>query len=203
MVVQPVGPLPASTYWRRRLVLLVVLLLVVFVAKSCVGGGGSSPTGAGSHPTPSATTHPTRTASPRPTTTRATGPVTCADSALTLTPSTDAPQYTVGATVRVTVTVKNVSAVGCRRDLGGGALEVLVYSGPDRIWSSDDCSSDKGSSVQTLAPGGSLQTTVSWAGKRSARGCTGSKAEAKPGTYTVRARLGTLHSGATVFRLRS
>jgi hypothetical protein len=202
MVLQPVGPQPASTYWRRRLLLLVVLVLVVLGAKSCVGGG-SSPTGAGSHPTPSVTTHPTRTASPRPSATRATGPVTCPDSALTLTPTTDVPQYTVGSTVRVTVTVKNVSSAGCRRDLGGGALEVLVYSGPDRIWSSDDCASDQGRSVQTLPPGGSLQTTVSWAGKRSARGCTGSKAQAKPGTYTVRARLGTLHSGATVFRLHS
>jgi hypothetical protein len=204
MVLQPRGPLPASTYWRRRLVLLVVLLLLVLFVRSQLGGGGSSPTVAASHPShpsPSASARPTTTASPRPTSSRPTGPVSCPDSALTLTPSTDARQYAAGATVRVTVTVKNVSSVPCHRDLGGDALEVLVYSGTDRIWSGDDCAADKGVSVQTLPAGGTLETRVSWSGKRSAPGCAGEHPAAKPGTYTVRARLGTLRSGASVFRL--
>ncbi|MDT7539009.1 MAG: hypothetical protein QOI82_2594, partial [Actinomycetota bacterium] len=36
MALQPVGPLPASTYWRRRLLLLVVLVIVLLVLlKAC------------------------------------------------------------------------------------------------------------------------------------------------------------------------
>ena len=101
------------------------------------------------------------------------------------------------------VAVRNASQVACRRDLGGRALEVQVFSGADRIWSSDDCSADTARSVQLLAPGKTLQTTVSWAGTRSRPGCTGPRAEAQAGTYTVRARLGTLRSPASVFRITS
>ena len=202
-MLQPVGPLPASTYWRRRLVLLAVLVLLLLVAKSCVGGGakgtGATPQPTGS-PRPSATA--TQTPSPRPTAVR-TAPVTCRDGALTLATSSDAKQYTVGATPRLTVTVKNVSGSACTRDLGGGAVEVLVYSGADRIWSSDDCGADEGVSVQTLTAGASLETSVLWPGKRSAKGCPTDRPAAKPGTYTVRARVGTLRSTVTVFRLTS
>jgi hypothetical protein len=201
MVLHPVGPLPASTYWRRRLVLLLLLVALALVARSCVADG-SDKKNASANPTPSVSSRATQQPTPRPSVTRAAGPVTCADSALTLTASTDAPQYPAPSTVKITLTVKNVSSSTCRRDLGNGVLEVLVHSGADRIWSSDDCATDKGVAVQTLRPGASLETTVSWSGKRSARGCTGSKADARPGTYTVRARVGTLRSAVIVFRLR-
>lgn len=204
MVLHPVGPLPASTYWRRRLVLLVGLVVLALLLRSCAGG---SPKPAAHRTTPSAT--PSPSASPRatpsatasPTPTRAAGPLTCADAALTLSAAPAAPTAPAGSTVRFTLTVKNTGSVACRRDLGGGALEVLVYSGNDRIWSSDDCGTDKSVSVQPLPAGGSLQSGVSWLGKRSARGCPKDQPVARPGTYTVRARVGTLRSGASVFRL--
>ncbi|HTL24248.1 MAG TPA: hypothetical protein VL281_09485 [Mycobacteriales bacterium] len=200
MVLHPVGPLPASTYWRRRLVLLVGIVVLVLLLRSCVGGG-AKPVSHGSTPTPtptaSASSHPSPTATP----TRAAGPLACPDTSLTLTAVPGTPTAPAGSTVRFTLTVRNTGSVACRRDLGGGALEVLVYSGTDRIWSSDDCSTDKGRSVQTLAAGGSLESTVSWAGKRSAAGCPKDEPVARRGTYTVRARLGTLRSGRSVFRL--
>jgi hypothetical protein len=196
MVLHPVGPLPASTYWRRRLVLLVVLVAVVLLVRSCAGGGSEKAGGAASPtPTPVVTHSPT----PAPTAPPAAGPVGCSDKALTLTTSTDAGQYGVGATPRITLTVKNVSAAACRRDLG--SLELTVYSGPDRIWASDDCAPRAGVSVQTLGAGATLQTTKTWNGKRSARGCAGDRAQAKSGTYTVRAHVGTLVSTVSVFRI--
>lgn len=201
MVLHPVGPLPTSTYWRRRLVLLASLVLVVLLTRSCVGGGAEKRTG--THPTPSPTVGVTHSPTPRPTGTGAAGPVSCRDGALTLTTSTDAGQYKVGATPRITLTVTNVSAHSCRRDLGDGALTVLVYSGSDRIWSSDDCSTAKGVSLQTLSTGARLQTTTTWNGKRSAPGCGGSKAQARPGTYTVRAKIDTLESTTSVIRISS
>jgi hypothetical protein len=203
MVLHPVGPLPASTYWRRRLVLLVGLVVLVLLVRSCAGGGGGKPVSHGSTPTPgpTATPTPTRSASPRPSPSAAAGPVVCPDGVLTLTAAPATPTAPAGTTLRFTLTVKNTGAVACRRDLSGGALEVLVYSGADRIWSSDDCSTDKGHSVQTLPAGGSLESSVSWAGKRSARGCPKDQPVARRGTYTVRARVGTLRSGVSVFRL--
>ncbi|HUR13381.1 MAG TPA: hypothetical protein VM097_02685 [Mycobacteriales bacterium] len=199
MVLHPVGPLPASTYWRRRLVLLAGIVVLLLLVKSCAGDDPTPrPRDSGS-PAPSvtATTGP----SPRPSPTRAAGPVTCGDRALGLTAAAVPSTAPAGSSVRFTVTVTNTSKAACRRDLGGGALEVLVYSGTDRIWSSDDCGTDTSVSVQRLQPGGSLESTVSWSGKRSARGCPASHPEARPGTYTVRARIGTLRSASNVFRL--
>lgn len=202
MVLHPVGPLPASTYWRRRLVLLVGLVVLVLLLRSCTGGS-PKPAAHRTTPSPTATPSATPSASPSagPSPTHAAGPLTCPDAALTLSAAPAAPTAPAGSTVRFTLTVKNTGAVACRRDLGGGALEVLVYSGNDRIWSSDDCGTDKSVSVQELPAGGSLQSGVSWLGKRSARGCPAGQLVARPGTYTVRARVGTLRSGASVFRL--
>jgi hypothetical protein len=195
MALHPVGPLPASTYWRRRLVLLLGIVLVVLLVRSLLPDGG----GKDRLTSPTPTTTPTRTASPRPTAPSAPG--TCRDAALTLTVAPDAGQHVAGRPVRMTVTVKNVSSAACKRDLGGRVLEVLVRSGDDRIWSSDDCSTDHASSVQLLRAGASLETTVTWPGRRSARGCPTPATESRPGTYTVRARLGTLRSPAAVLRL--
>jgi hypothetical protein len=206
MVLHPVGPLPASTYWRRRLVLLAVLLVLLVLARSCVSGGGQTPaSGPGASPTPtarttsSATPRQTPRQTPRPTPTRPTGTATCADARLQLTTESDAGEYRVGATPRFTVTVRNTGSVACRRDLG--PLEVVVKSGNDRIWSSTDCAPKATTAVQRLGPGASLQTTKTWDGKRSAPGCQGTRTEAKPGTYTVRAAIGSLTSTVTVLRL--
>ena len=200
MVLHPVGPLPVATYWRRRLVLLVALVVLLLVARSCVGGGADR---SGTTPTPTPTVRTTHSPSPRPSPTRAAGPVACDDGALELTTATDAKQYQAGATPRITLTVKNVSSATCRRELGDSALEVLVYSGSDRIWSSDDCNAQPGTAVQALRPGATLETTKTWDGKRSAQGCSDPRREASPGTYTVRAHVGTLTSKISVFRISS
>jgi hypothetical protein len=39
MALHPVGPLPASTYWRRRLVLLLGIVLVVLLVRSLLPDG--------------------------------------------------------------------------------------------------------------------------------------------------------------------
>jgi hypothetical protein len=197
MALHPVGPLPASTYWRRRLVLLVALVLLVLVVKSVLGGGGGGTPKAA--PEPSGTPRPTHSATPRPTPTSASGPVECRDSVLQLTTASDAASYPVGTSPRFTVTVKNTSKVTCRRDLG--PLQLVVKSGDDRIWASTDCAPKATRALQGLGPGGSLQTTKTWDGKRSKPGCTGARSEVRPGTYTVRATVGSLTSTVTVFKV--
>jgi hypothetical protein len=202
MALHPVGPLPPSTYWRRRAVLLVGVLVLLLVVRSCASGGGARKTSAKPKVTPRPTA--TRSVGPLPTRTSAppvaTGPL-CADSALTLTGTTDAPTYGLGATPRLTLTVKNTSATACRRDLGSAAVELLVYSGPDRIWSSQDCSPGTGVSPVTLAPGGTQAVVRTWPGKRSKPGCTGTQAAAQPGTYKVVVRVGTLRTDGDFFRI--
>lgn len=202
MVMHPVGPLAPATYWRRRALLLALLVVLVLVLRSCVGGDDPKRTaGAGNSPTPTHSVTRTVAPSTAPSPARPNGPVTCSDAALRLTTRTDARSYATDVRPRITLTVTNVSRSTCRRDLGGRALEVLVYSGEDRIWSSDDCSTDTTAAVQTLKAGQVLESTVTWARTRSAKGCPTGRPEARPGTYVVRARLGTLQGERTAFQL--
>lgn len=199
MALHPVGPLPASTYWRRRAVLLLGLLVLLLLARSCAGGGPPNRR-AVVKPTPT----PTRSVAPAPV--RTTPPAAaglCADTDLEITTSTDAPTYALGTSPKLTLAIKNTTPAACRRDLGSGAVELLVYSGADRVWSSDDCGLGKGVTLTTLTPGGSEAVVVRWSGKRSAPGCSGSKEQAKAGTYRVVARAGTLRKEGAVFRFRA
>lgn len=220
MVVQPVGPLPASTYWRRRAVLLGVLLLLLVLLRA-VTGGGSTPTAApGAGPTPSGNASaqpgpskavpsgtPRKAAgSGRPTssstaTSSPTAAGTCRDAALSVVAGADAPSYPVGSSPLLSVTVRNTGTVPCRRDLGSGAVELLVFSGPDRIWSSNDCSSSTASDPVLLVPGASRTVKLSWSGKRSMPGCAGDRAQALAGTYRVTGRAGSLRRAGGSFQL--
>lgn len=209
MVLQPVGPLPAATYWRRRLVLLLGVVVLLLLARSCAGGGGK-PQAHTTTPTPSASPTATvaalATATPAPSpTARPVAAGTCPDSVLRVTATTDAKDYPVGTSPRFTVTVTNTSSTPCRRDLGAAAFEVVVSSGNDRVWSSDDCGGGTGSELLTLKAGASLQRTVTWSGKRSSKGCPTASPRplAKPGYYRAVARVGTVRSAPAVFRLRS
>lgn len=81
----PVGPLPASVYWRRRIVLLgVPLFVIALVAYACTGTSGSpqntaapgSANSAGSSPTGVITPGASQTASGPPGNAYPTGPTT-------------------------------------------------------------------------------------------------------------------------------
>lgn len=204
MVTHPVGPLPASTYWRRRAAVLLGLLIVLLVLRSCTSGGDTPKrTSAAPRPTASATPRATSRPAPTPTVTAAAAPAGCTDAGLKLTSSTDADTYALGATPKITLVIKNTAAAPCRRDLGAGAIELLVFSGPDRVWSSDDCNPSTATSVTVLGAGGTQAVVKTWPGVRSAPGCTGSKETAKAGTYRVVARLGSLRVEGASFRLHA
>jgi hypothetical protein len=208
MALNPVGPLPPATYWRRRAVLLLGVVVLLLLLRSCAGGGSSpkkdalsgTPKPTATKPVPAAPTKPVASSTPAP---ASTPPVTtaplCTDAQLTLTVSTDAASYGSGATPKITLSVKNTSATACRRDVGAGAVELLVFSGADRIWSSDDCSPSKATALELLAPGGSQAVVKTWPGRRSKPECAGSQAKAEPGTYVVTARLGTLKKSSSSF----
>jgi hypothetical protein len=206
MALQPTGPLPASTYWRRRVVLLVaVVLLLVLGLKACTGDddGGSLKAGATATPSPSsAAPSPSASAAPAsPAPSPSPAPVpACGDAALQVTVESDATAYPQGAAPRFTLSVVNTGTRSCRRALGPGAVELRVFSGEDRIWSSDDCSKGTGQGILELAPKEARQLTVQWPGKRTKPRCkTGDTAQ--PGTYRVSARVGDIVRQGSVFRV--
>jgi hypothetical protein len=196
MALHPVGPLPASTYWRRRAVLLLGVLVLLLLARSCAGGGETTKASSGSTPAPK----PSVTPMPSPVPTVAPAVAACSDADLRLSATTGAASYPVGASPTFTLVITNRSARPCTRDLGTGAVELLVFSGQDRIWSSDDCSAGKGRTVTRIEAGGTQAVPLTWAGKRSKPGCAGTRAQAQAGTYRLVGRVGTLRADVAGFR---
>ena len=198
----PVGPLPASTYWRRRAVLLATVVVLLLLLKACAGGGSPSSSSA-TRPTPTPTV--SRSASPHPTTssTTSTAGAVCADAALRLAVTSDAPSYPVGASPHFTMTITNTSAAPCTRDLGSKVVSFRVISGSARTWDSDDCSHGNGSAPTRLAPGAPRQVFgLTWSGKRSQPGCPTPREQASAGTYQVSGTVGTLTSPRVVFHFQ-
>jgi hypothetical protein len=200
MALQPVGPLPASTYWRRRVLIgLAVLLLLLVGLKACGGDDDATPRALATSPKPSPSPVVSAAASPSPAGPQSPAPVAaCGDAALQVTVEADAASYASGAAPRFALKVVNTGTVPCRRALGPDAVEVRVFSGEDRIWSSDDCNKATGQGVLELAPGDPRQLVVQWPGKRTKPGCDVGEV-AKPGTYRVSARVGDIVRQGTVF----
>ena len=213
---RPVGPEPASTYWTRRAVLALVVLVVLWglVALLTAGGGDDtldasveatpSPTSMRSpEPStdPSATPEPSTSASPGPSASPSAEIPGCADADLKVTAESDQDSYKVGATPKLSLTVRNTSGKPCRRDLGQGAAELIVTSGKDRIWSSDDCAPGGDPGPVDLDPDEEDVNRVTWPRTRSRPGCAGDKAAAAPGTYVVSGRIGELRVQGESFRL--
>ena len=203
-LLRPIGPHPPAVYWRRRTVLVALLALVLLLGDRALGADGAAPTGATgttATQTTSPVTTPRATVTPSTTTTTR-AMVTCPDSALTVTVATDARVYPAGTTPRLRITVANTGRTACRRDVGSKALGLVVHSGPDRVWSSDDCQQAPPLEVRTVRPGQSVTQSLSWPRRRSAPGCaTPATATAGAGTYTLAGHAGTAQSQVLVFHL--
>jgi hypothetical protein len=203
-----VGPLPATVYWRRRAVVLIGLAMVVLVISYACGGEASPKADAGTTPTPtpvasdSATTPapaPKRPTVASPTAgaftlpaSGATGP--CTDEEMRVTAAAAAPQVRQGRSVEVTIKIKNVSDRTCGRDVGADVQELRLMDGSTVIWSSDDCSPNKGKDVRSFAAGREISFTLTWTGRRSRTGagsvtCLAAAPTPQAAVYQLVARL--------------
>jgi hypothetical protein len=203
-LLRPTGPLPPGVYWVRRLVVLVVVAALVAGLWWWLGGD-DAPTepAAGTSPpaTEPATPSPGGTASPTTSEPTREPPTDCRDRDVAVSVTTDAETYPPGRLPRFTLSVENTGESVCRRDVGPRALELVVTSGDDRIWSSDDCNPAGSSDVVRLRPGNAFAQTVQWARVRSAEGCPADQPEARPGQYQVVARNLELISEPAPFTL--
>ena len=146
-VVHPVGPEEPQVYWRRRLMLgLAALVTLIVIIQSITGGKEPVPVAASGSPSPdSVVTSPEPSSTPSvviasPTTAvlqptaQPTVPVVadgeCSDADTSIRVEVDRETTAVGEGVHIKMIVKNISAVSCKRDVGSGANEVTVISGP-------------------------------------------------------------------------
>ncbi|MFI7542970.1 adhesin [Actinoplanes sp. NPDC049599] len=117
---------------------------------------------------------------------------TCTDAEMSVTPVPAATTVRRGAPLAVRLKIKNISARTCSRDVGADLQELYIGQGASRVWSSDTCSTVKGSEVRSFPPNGEREYNVTWNGKQ-ANKCTAGLATgtAPPaGQYEMRFRLG-------------
>jgi hypothetical protein len=212
---RPVGPEPASTYWTRRAVLALAVLVVGWGLLALLTGGGqdtldSAADGGEAPASPSPAPAPSERADPSAGAEASETPPgnpsggaqvpSCSDADLELSAAADKEVYALGETPTLVLTVRNTSDAPCQRDLGQGASELLVTSGRDRIWSSDDCSPGGAPGTTVLDPGEEDVQRLTWSATRSRPGCEGDKAAVAPGTYVVSGRNGELRAEGDSFR---
>lgn len=212
-VIHPVGSKRPETYWRRRVVALVllglVLIAVVFGVKAVLGAVAGAQAAdedlstSAVSPDPVIATDDPATDVSAPADLSASGPADCAADQLSLVAITDATGYVLGGTARVGMRITNTGDAPCTMDAGSEALELLVVSGEDRIWSSDDCQESAQSQPTTVDPGdaGALESNVEWTLVRSAAGCADDLPDLQAGTYQLTARAGDLTSSPLAFEV--
>jgi hypothetical protein len=202
---RPVGPHPAATYWWRRAGLAAVVVVVAAAVLALSGPGGSGPDRLAASPRPSSSSSGSPSAAPSAsgsaTPSASASGAACANDSLAVETKTDAGTYAAGAKAVLTLTVKNTGTTPCRRSLGTSAVELLITSGADRIWSSADCSPGGSAGDVVLPPGGTKTATVTWPGTRSAPGCPSARPTAQPGTYRITTRVGDLHVPGPSFQV--
>ncbi len=205
---RPVGPEPEQTYWWRRASLLAGVGLVVFLLPGLLTGrltAGEEPdrlAEGGSASTPAPTM--SEPAASEPTVSPSASPPAeagCPATAVQILAGADQDSYRVDGRPVLELRVTNTGTSPCTLDLGPTAVELLVYSGADRIWSSDDCSSGDAAKITSLVPGEPSSTMLTWPARRSLPGCAGPMEPAQPGTYRVTGRVGELRVDGGSFRL--
>jgi hypothetical protein len=213
-VVHPVGPEEPVVYWRRRLVLgLAALVTLIVIVRSFTGGEDPVPAAVSVTPSaeavaalPEPSAVPTVVAMPTPAvlqpTMQPTAPVVgegeCSDADTSIRVVVDRETTAVGEGVHIEMVVKNISAKTCKRDVGSGANEVTVISGPALIWSTDHCNPSTDRDLVELAPGQEWKVKVVWIGKQTAKGCK-VRNMAKPGAYWAHGRNASLNSDGVKF----
>lgn len=194
----PVGPEPASTYWRRRIIVIVGVLVVLFVIGKLLFGGSGDSNSADSGPTPLPTLA-TATATPSGST-AATG-TPCLDSDLEVSVTAAQGTYPVSGPVEFVMKIANNSAAACVRDVGTAANTFTVTSGGFDVWTSDACAEPGESQQELIPPGEAFAVKGTWDAKVTADGCGASASAAQAGAYEVKASNGDVSSESVQFTL--
>jgi len=227
-VVHPVGPKPPTVYWRRRVIFSFLVLLTLYLFGRTIFGGNSSSgapiaapsksSSATKSPVASVSSKPSVSANPiasdspskeeivDPITQQSASPIatkaqpagSCADDEVSVKIAIGKKEIKVGAGLDINMSVKNTSKRACKRDVGSGANEITIISGPALVWSTDHCSPGTESNYVDLAPGETWSVHVLWNGKLSAPNCQ-ILAKAQYGAYWAHARNGALISSGARF----
>ncbi|GAB3409730.1 hypothetical protein [Flindersiella endophytica] len=226
--VRPVGPLPASVYWKRRALVFVVVLPVLWALVAWLlpddepdAGAPVTVTTTEARPTTTASASPSRKAQPKPV--KSSKPASSKPSVKPVKPKkpkkplppgqhppcqAPAVSIAVGAKVQkagkplaIKVTYANESSGTCQVAISPSSLRLTVISGVDRIWDSDDCKKLIPTAPLTLQKGKPRTITITWSGRRSTSGCPADGDVAKAGYYAVKLTVSGVAVNQARFRL--
>ena len=158
-VVHPIGPEEPVVYWRRRLLVGLAAVLTLFLVMQMFSGGDDGNPAAAAIPATTASANPlvvdpstsslpiAASTSPTTQTLQPTAEPTvqvvaegeCSDAQISMQVEIDRTTTAVGEGVHIKMILKNTSTTTCKRDVGSGANEITVISGPALIWSTDHC----------------------------------------------------------------
>ena len=202
-VLRSLDPQPRWVYLLRRTLVavgLVVALVLAFVLIRAITGGAGDD---------EPETPPETSETPAPETEAdgdadAGAAAACEAADLQLALTSDATTYAAGANPTFTVTISNIGDGSCTVDAGSAAVDVLVTSGSDRIWSALDCAAADAEGAERmllLTEGAQESAVVAWSRVRSNATCDTGLAAPRPGTYHAVASLQGASSGDLVFTL--
>ncbi len=166
------------------------------------GPSASAPTSAPASSAPSSSTaaKPSATPSAKPSPTATViGTPDCAPAGLRVTLKGDR-SLSPGQNNTFTLALVNPGARTCLTSVTDKNFELKIYSGKDRIWSSQDCGKALAAFDKKLAPGAGVSWTMTWNGERSVKGkeCKRGADTPQAGTYWATAQL----DGAKPVQLR-
>ncbi len=107
-----------------------------------------------------------------------------------------------GSTTTITTSLTNTGPNACILDFAKNPLELKIYSGRDRIWTSAHCEAWAPQGTVTLKPKVAWSYEQKWPTLRSAQDCVLKKDYLLPGTYVVTAQLSGAQPAQLVMGLK-
>lgn len=194
-VIHPVGPKNPRVYWVRRALLAGAIFSTLVLIFSLFTGKDETPVvNASLLPAPSQseipTAQPSQTQSPSSlpsVTTAPAGATDCTNEQISVTVAINPTKPKVGQDIKISMTITNTGTINCLRDVGNGANEITIISGPALIWSTDHCNPSTASDVRTLSPNQKLTISATFNGTQTSKGCVKHN-QSTAGTYWAHAR---------------
>lgn len=220
-------PQSPAVYRRRRLaagvVLVVVLALLVGLVwwlvslfRPAPDGAGAAPASSSSAPaSPSADeasgsdspSAPEPSASPSASTSGsasadAAAAGDCPPGDIVISAATDQPTYTEGEEPVLELRVDNTGEEPCEANLGTSQQVFTVYSGSDRIFSTEDCQVEGEDALVEISPDEQERARLTWPRVRTGPDCAEVGSEPGTGTYRLEVSLGQLQAQPVSFSLQ-
>lgn len=216
-------PQSPAVYRRRRLVAVVLLVVVLVLLVTLVwwlvslfrpapapdeaGTAPSSSPGQSASPaatdsgTPSGTASPSASGSSSASADAAVAG-DCPPGDIVISAATDQSTYTDGEEPVLELRVDNTGQEPCEANLGTSQQVFTVYSGSDRIFSTEDCQVDGEDAMVEISPDEQERARLTWPRVRTGPDCAEIDSDLRSGTYRLEVSLGELQAQPVPFNLQ-